>query len=159
MNLEKEHKFYRWLHRGFESHNPRDPFSLTVDIFYILIIATSAIFTILEVTDVWAKHEIVFKTFEYIMIGFFVLEWIESFITIDFEYPELPPVKRKLKWIFSLESIVDIICLTVFLLTIFLEPYFKDIAYLELLSLIKLVRIYKLFKYRQYIRPSKRNKE
>lgn len=159
MDLEKEHKFLKFMHRAFESRNPKDPLSLSIDIFYTLIILTSAVFCILEVTDVWEEHKQVFEIFEYIMVGFFAFEWIESFLTIDFDYPELPPVKRKLKWIFSLESITDLICLTIFLLTIFLEDKFEQIAYLELISLIKLVRLYKLFKYKDYIKQRKEHKK
>lgn len=157
--MEKEHKpgkFLLFLHRAFESHNPKDPLSLSVDIFYILIILLSITFTCLEVTHVWKQHEEIFKIFEYIMIGFFFLEWIVCFFVVDVSYPQLPFIKRKLKWILSVESIVDIICLTVFVLVVVLEPRFREIAYLEFLSLLKLVRLYKLFKYRRFLIANKK---
>lgn len=155
MKNKNDSKFLKFLYRLFESRDPHDPLSLAVDILYIVIILTSITFTILELTSVWREHELVFKVFEYIMIGFFFIEWICCYMIVDLEYAELPYFKRKLKWILSIESIVDIICLTIFIITSLLETKYKGVVYLDFICLIKVVRLYKLFKYKQYI-PHKR---
>ena len=156
---EKEHGFLHTLYRAFGSHNPKDPLSLFTDILYIIIIGVSVVFTVLEVTEVWARHEQVFTIFEHIIVALFVIEWIAEFLIVDVEYPELPFFKRKLKWVLSLESIVDLICLAIFACTIIFEEQFKQIAYLQLITLLKLVRLYKFHKYRAYADPRKKKEK
>ena len=154
---KKQPKLKLFLHRAFESHNFRDPVSLCFDIFYIVLVLVSVVFSILEVTELWERVP-AFEYIEYLIVALFAFEWFSCLYTADIEYTDVTPFKARLKWIISLESIIDIICLIVFIIS--LIPI-KNISYevdlfLRLIVLIKLLRVLKWIK---YFKKKKHHKE
>ena len=147
-NKKEYPKFKRFMFRVFEEHNPHDPLCVIVDIFYILLILLAVTFTILEVCGVLGES-LPIRITEYVMFSFFAIEWISSLYTADIEFSNLPYWKAKLRWIFSIESICDFICLTLFLISFMPIKNMSEESEIALrfIALLKLVRIYKWFKY------------
>ena len=156
-NRKEPSKFKKFMFRVYETHDLHDPLCLSVDIFYILLILASLVLTILEVAEV--THECIeLKIVEYVIVGFLVIEWISSLYTADIEFSDCPYWKAKLKWIFSVESICDMICLVVFIIS-FIPlknvPTEVDIF----LRFIVLIRFVRLYKYKKYFKSYKKTIE
>lgn len=155
-------KSKKFVFRLFESHNLKDPLSMVCDFFFIFLIFFAIGMSIYEVIPSTLKG-IVFEVLEYVVLAFFVIEWFASFYTAEIEYQPKPFWKAKLAWIISIESIVDIICLLVFIIAHLAksgELFVIDETVLSIIILLKLVRFYKLVKYhKSYFKKNKHQKE
>ena len=145
---KKESKIKEIVYRMYEKHDYKDPLSLTFDLFYIFILLVGIVITFLEISPLW--EQITFLRYiEYVIFLFLAIEWLATFYVYDYTHPQLSFWKAKLKWFISLESILDLVCLAVFILSLVeikgLNPEF-DFAF-GLIALLKLVRLYKFNKY------------
>lgn len=130
--------------RVFEEHNFKDPLCLIFDILYIILILGSTALVFDEAFSMAISHNTA-EILNIVFFIFFLIEWVSSLYTADAIWPELGPIKSRIKWIFSLESIVDIICFIILVLNIIPDLIPDDI--MRKLFLIKVVRLYKLVKY------------
>ncbi len=156
-------KIKRFLYRAFESRDYSDKLSLAFDIIYIVVILAAVSFSIIEVVapELWEQHRI-FTIAEYITVGLFAFEWFSMLYISDIVFPATSRFKSALKWIISLESIVDIICLIVFIASFIpTEGVPNEVEILlRLVALIKLIRLYKWAKYLRFLKKEKKeNKE
>ena len=145
---KKPSKFKLFLFRAFEEHDIKDPICIIFDVFYMLLILTSLIFTIIEVTELWERVE-AFEIIEYVIVFFFAIEWFSMLYISDIVFPSFSRGKSMLLWISSFESIVDLICLVVFIVSFIpLEGVSNEIElFFRFITLIKLIRVYKWHKY------------
>ncbi|MCR4911270.1 MAG: ion transporter [Bacilli bacterium] len=150
-------KFKKFMFRIFETHDIHDPLCMILDVFYILLILLSLVLTILEAFKI--GHEVkALEIVEYVIVGFFTLEWFSSLYTADIEFAPLPYWKAKLRWIFSVESICDIICLAIFIISFL--PFKNMSEEVEMsLRLIVLIKFVRLYKYKKYIVSYKKTAE
>ena len=110
------------------------------------------VFAVIEVTELWERIE-AFEIIEYIIVGIFAFEWFSMLYISDMVYPLCSRGRAMIKWIFSIESIIDIICLTIFIISMLpIEGMSREVdIILRFIALIKLIR---LFKWKKYI-PNK----
>lgn len=152
----------KFVFRLFESHNLKDPLSMIFDFFYIFLIFFAIGMSIYEVIPSVPKG-IAFEVLEYVVLALFVIEWFASFYTAEIEYQPKPFWSAKLAWIVSIESIVDIICLLIFIIVHLAksgELFVIEETFLSIIILLKLVRFYKLVKYkRSYFNKNKNQEE
>ena len=139
INLKK--KVYRTIGTDKEK-------TITAKIFDVslcVLVLLSCIAVILELFVNLPSNAInTLRTFEYITVGIFILEYLLRLWVCEFEFPECEN-KLSAIWEFltSFESLIDIISI----LSVLFNGIPKEFAILRLVKLIKLVRLVKLSDY------------
>ena len=141
-------KIKRFLYRAFESRDFHDPISLIFDIFYVFVILVAIVLTIFEVTELWEEVK-AFEIIEYVIVGLFAIEWFSMLYISDMVFPHPNRFVSALKWFISLESIIDIICLAIFIISFVpIDGLSREVElFLRFITLIKLLRLIKWIKY------------
>ncbi len=85
-----------------------------------------------------------FTLFEYISIAIFTLEYLLRLWTADLSHPEHPPMKVRLKYLFSFMALVDLLAILPFYLPMIISI---DLRFLRMLRLTRLFRVFKLNRY------------
>lgn len=115
-----------------------------IDYFLIILISLNVIAVILETVDsLYLPNAFVFKSFEKFSVYVFTLEYVLRLwvCTCDPKYKN--SVKGRLKWIFSLGSLIDLFAFLPFYL-----PFTKvDLRAIRTLRLFRFLRIFKLGRY------------
>lgn len=115
-------------------------FNLTI---VILILLTSA--TVVASTfDIPLYWKILFSKIELAAIIIFTVEYLLRAWTADLLYPELSPIKARLKYIFSFMALIDLLAILPFYLLFLVRI---DLRALRALRTVRLLRIFKINRY------------
>lgn len=119
-----------------------DRLSKTVDLFLILLIILSVLAVVLEsVSSIYAKYGLYFRIFELFSVSVFTLEYGLRIWTCNLKEQYKGAFTGRLKYIFSLAAIIDLLAILPFFL-----PFFTSMD-LRFLRIFRLVRVFKLTRY------------
>jgi voltage-gated potassium channel len=90
-----------------------------------------------------SAHKIFFYI-EVFSVTVFSIEYILRLWTADRLYPEIPPWKARIKYVFSFMAIVDLLAVLPFYLPLFIP---MDLRVLRMLRLLRLLRLLKINRY------------
>ena len=79
MELVKESKFSIFLQRAYLKHDLKDPVSLSFDIFYMMLITTALVFSVLHILGVFSRENLIFILIESGLVFLFFIEWVIRF--------------------------------------------------------------------------------
>lgn len=143
MELVKESKFSIFLQRAYLKHDLKDPVSLSFDIFYMMLITTALVFSVLHILGVFSRENLIFILIESGLVFLFFIEWVIRFAYAEKTYQETSVLYSKIRFFVNYESIIDILCLLMFIVLLGLEG--ED--YVNLIAGIHLLRVFKYLKY------------
>lgn len=121
--------------------------SLTSKIFNItivILILLTLITVVANTFDIPNYWRIIFSKFEIVTTIIFTVEYILRVWTSDLLYPQLPPMRARIKYIFSFMAVIDFIAI----LPVYLLFFIKfDLQALRTLRALRLLRIIKINRY------------
>lgn len=112
--------------------------------FIVVLILLNLVVVFTETFPVSALERHWMDAVDLLCIVVFSIEYALRVWTADFLYPQLPPGKARLKYVFSFMSLIDLASILPFYLP-FLLPF--DLKVLRTLRLIRLLRLIKLKRY------------
>ena len=123
----------------------QDQLSRGFDIFIMVLIVLNVFAVITEtVQSIQVKYELVFYYFELFTIIVFSIEYLVRLWTCTIIEKYRHPVWGRLKYMFSIEALIDLLAILPFYLPLFLD---MDARLLRVLRLFRLMRIFKLGRY------------
>lgn len=114
------------------------------DISIILLIFLTLITIVANTFDISNSWRILFSKFEIFSTIVFTIEYILRVWTSDLLYPELSPIRARIKYIFSFMALIDFIAILPFYLLFFIKI---DLQALRTLRALRLLRIIKINRY------------
>lgn len=114
------------------------------DISIILLIFLTLITIVANTFDISNSWRILFSKFEIFSTIVFTIEYILRAWTSDLLYPELSPIRARIKYIFSFMALIDFIAILPFYLLFFIKI---DLQALRTLRALRLLRIIKINRY------------
>jgi voltage-gated potassium channel len=123
--------------------NVSDLPSRLFDIFITVIIAISLVVTILTTYDELGKYRTVLDVAEIVTVVIFTVEYILRIWTSEFRYPKKSRLRAALKFIFSVEGLIDLFTFLPFYLPIVFPA--GAVAF----RVFRVIRIFRLFKLNQ----------
>lgn len=117
------------------------------NIFDGIIISLIIINIIMVIADTFKLPEYVqsiFNVIENISVIIFTIEYILRLWTSDCIYPELSPLRARIKYIFSFMAIIDLVAILPFYFPLAITV---DLRVLRALRIIRLLRIFKISRY------------
>ena len=151
MELKKETKFESFINRAYLKHDLKDPLSLVFDIFYMILITTAVVFSIMRLAGI---NLIVINIIEGVIVFFFFIEYIIRFSTAEKVYWEPTILYSKVRFLTNYESIIDVFCFIFFIVILALQ----DEPNVYYLAIVLLLRVFKLIKYPRHYFKKKENK-
>ena len=114
------------------------------DVFIVLLIFFSIASVFISTFDV-SQNVIKFLIrAEWWVLAVFTVEYLLRIWTADMLYPELPPWRARLKYVFSWMAIIDLAAILPFYLPLFMAV---DPVVIRSLRLVRLLRLFKLSRY------------
>lgn len=121
-----------------------DKLSKIFDISIISLIIINTILVMINTFDMPEWFSKVFYAVEIFSLVVFTSEYILRVYTADLLYPELSPIKARIKYIFSFMAIVDLSAILPFYI-----PFIIPID-LRVLRMIRIIRLFRVFKINRY---------
>lgn len=113
---------------------------LGFDIMMLFLILTSTALSIISGLRLLHDFDLYIEIAEYICVAIFAIEWLLHFLVAEYLYPNAKSLaKARLRWMISISSIIDFICLITLILGFI--PEISSFRYLKLFKLIKLLKI------------------
>ena len=115
------------------------------DVFIMTLIVLNVLAVIVETVEpIYLKYQVYFDFFEYFSVVIFSIEYIIRLwaCTIKEEYSH--PVWGRLRYMFSVEALIDLLAILPFYLPLF---FTVDMRVIRILRLFRLMRIFKLGRY------------
>lgn len=127
-----------------EPANEKDLNSKLVDMFLLVLITLNIIMVVIEtVEEIYINNKLFFRYFEYFSVFIFLIEYIgRLWSCTSAKLKTEKPFERRLKYIFSLSAIIDLLAILPSLLAFF----FPTID----LRFIRVLRIFRLLKFSRY---------
>ncbi len=116
-------------------------FDNTILLLILLTIVAIIMESYQEIDKVYAKQ---FSIFEIVSVTIFSIEYVMRVWTSDIKYKDMPPMKARIKYMFSFMALIDLFAILPFYLPMFL-PF--DLRFLRILRLTRLFRVFKLNRY------------
>lgn len=115
------------------------------DVFIMVLIVLNVFVVIIETVDsIYQKYRVIFNVFEVFTVVVFSIEYIIRIWVCTLIDKYKHPVWGRLKYIFSVEALIDLMAILPF----YLPLVFKmDARFLRVLRLFRLMRIFKLGRY------------
>jgi voltage-gated potassium channel len=128
----------------FNPAKENDKWSKIIDYFLIALITLNVVAVILEtVDDVYNSYSLYFRIFEKISVYIFTVEYIIRLWTCTCETKYSHPILCRLRYIFSLGALIDLLAFVPFYL-----PFARiDLRVIRILRLFRFLRIFKLGRY------------
>ncbi len=139
----------RILRRMFDT--PKDPLYEKVNDALAVIIIISVVLIVLEsVNSLRVAYQQIFQISEWIVVSIFTLEYLI--------YTYL--ARQKLRYIFSLFGIIDLLAILPTYASFLLPPFagFTDLRVLRVLRVLRLLRIFRILKFLRYVHHPKLEK-
>ena len=124
-----------------------DENDLISNIFDGIIITFIIINVITVIADTFNLPEVfqnIFEIIEILSVIIFTIEYILRFYTADLLYPDLSSAKARIKYIFSLLAIIDLLAILPFYI-----PFVISID-LRVLRALRIIRLFRIFKANRY---------
>lgn len=129
------------VYQQLESENHNTPTPL--DWFLIILIVLNVIAVIIESNrDIYLAYRYYFEGFETVSLTVFSIEYLARIWSIPEKYPYLSASKARLKWLRSIDSVIDLLAILPGILHYFL-PF--DLRFLRLLRLLRLLKLARYF--------------
>lgn len=122
----------------------KTPLSKIINITIVILIFLTLITVVASTFDISNSLRIIFSKFEIFSTIIFTVEYILRVWTSDLLYPELSPIKARIKYIFSFMALIDFIAILPFYLLFFIKI---DLQALRTLRALRLLRIIKINRY------------
>ena len=137
-------KIKKRLFEIIEAGKKGDKASKIFDTFLIILILLNVCLVIADTFNLPNNVQMISNRIEIVSVIIFTIEYILRIWTADLLYPERSWFFAKLKYIFSLLAIVDLLAIVPFYLP-FLIPI--DLRILRMLRIIRLFRVFKINRY------------
>ncbi|MGN0462492.1 MAG: ion transporter [Ruminococcus sp.] len=118
--------------------------SRIINITIVILIFLTIITVVANTFDISNAWRILFSRFELVSTIIFTIEYILRVWTSDLLYPQLSPMRARIKYIFSFMAIVDLIAILPLYLLFFIKI---DLQALRTLRALRLLRIIKINRY------------
>lgn len=138
------YKIKKRAHEIIEIAADGDIVSKIVDILIIVLIFINVVIVIADTFNVSAEFRAVMNATETVSVVIFTAEYLVRVWTADLTFPEAPPLRARLKYIFSFQAIIDIVALLPFYLP-FLFPV--NLVVLRVFRVFRLLRLFKVNRY------------
>lgn len=122
----------------------KTPLSKIINITIVILIFLTLITVVASTFDISNFLRIIFSKFEIFSTIIFTVEYILRVWTSDLLYPELSPIRARIKYIFSFMALIDFIAILPFYLLFFIKI---DLQALRTLRALRLLRIIKINRY------------
>ena len=122
----------------------KTPLSKIINITIVILIFLTLITVVASTFDISKSLRIIFSKFEIFSTIIFTVEYILRVWTSDLLYPELSPIRARIKYIFSFMALIDFIAILPFYLLFFIKI---DLQALRTLRALRLLRIIKINRY------------
>ena len=122
----------------------KTPLSKIINITIVILIFLTLITVVASTFDISNSLRIIFSKFEIFSTIIFTVEYILRVWTSDLLYPELSPIRARIKYIFSFMALIDFIAILPFYLLFFIKI---DLQALRTLRALRLLRIIKINRY------------
>lgn len=130
-------------HEILEVARPNDKASRAVDIGLMCLIMLNVALIIADTFELPPLAVKIGGIVETISVVIFTIEYILRLWVADLSYPELPPIRARLKYIRSFAAIIDLISL----LPSFISALSANFMVLRMLRVLRLLRAFKLNRY------------
>lgn len=119
--------------------------SRVFDVFIMTLIILNVAAVIVETVEpVYVKYQIYFDSFEYFSVIVFSIEYLVRLWACTVEEKYSHPVWGRLRYMFSVEALIDLLAILPFYLPLF---FTTDMRVIRILRLFRLLRIFKLGRY------------
>lgn len=122
----------------------KTPLGKIINITIVILIFLTLITVVASTFDISKSLRIIFSKFEIFSTIIFTVEYILRVWTSDLLYPELSPIRARIKYIFSFMALIDFIAILPFYLLFFIKI---DLQALRTLRALRLLRIIKINRY------------
>lgn len=139
--------YKRIKNRVFEIIQTATDGNIASRVFDISIIVLIIINVITVIAETFSLPEIVSTIFyyiEFVSVIVFTVEYVLRVWTADLLYPDMSPIKARIKYIFSFMALIDLFAILPFYIP-FVLPI--DLRVLRVLRIIRLFRIFKVNRY------------
>jgi voltage-gated potassium channel len=128
-----------------EAGNETHPWNKAFDLLIIGLILASIVSIILESFEALAEqHGVFFQWFELVTVIIFSIEYVLRLWTANLKYPELSPLRARLKFAFSPMGMIDFLAILPFYLPILVH---MDFRFVRILRVLRMLRIFKINRY------------
>ncbi len=138
------HSFKRTLFEVIQPAEPERLASRIFDFFIISLIALSVVNVFLATFKLSAEIRELLLVIETVTVAIFSVEYLLRFWTADYLYPELSPLKARLRYVCSVMSLIDLLAILPFYLPLLLP---QNLISLRSVRLLRLLRILKMNRY------------
>ena len=114
------------------------------DIFIISLIILNVVTVIADTFSLPSAFRLTSRYIEIFSVIIFTVEYILRIWTSDMLYPELGPVKARIRYVFSFMALIDLFAILPFYLPMLIPI---DLRALRLLRVMRLMRIFKVSRY------------
>lgn len=115
----------------------------------VLLILLNVVTIITDTFDLPPTAKIIINYIDTVSVIIFTIEYLLRIFSADLIYPNLSPIRARIKYIFSFMSIVDLLAILPFYIPFIIKI---DLRSLRLLRLLRLVRLFKLNRYTSALR-------
>ena len=115
----------------------------------VLLILLNVVTIVADTFDLPSTAKTVINYIDTISVIIFTIEYLLRIFTADLLFPNISPIRARLKYIFSFMAIVDLLAILPFYIPFVIKI---DLRSLRLLRLLRLVRLFKLNRYTSALR-------
>lgn len=147
---EKKKNIRKRVHEIIFKDEHGDKLSKAYDIISIIIILLSVATIVLDTFDFPEKVTQGIFISEVVFTCFFVIDYCLRVWTAEFEYPETDPSHAKMKYIFSLVAIIDLLSILPIFFTFSPDAQAslpRAVAVLKIFKILKIARLLKMSRY------------
>lgn len=133
------------IQRTLDKAQGTDRLSRNFDLFIMALIVLNVIAVITEtVEELYTEYKVFYDSFEFISVMIFTVEYIIRIWTCTVKKKYAHPVWGRIKYVFSIEAIIDLLAIMPFYLPLIVPV---NALFLRILRLFRLLRIFKLGRY------------
>jgi voltage-gated potassium channel len=127
-----------------QTANEHDVASKIFDVSIICLIILNVVLVIADTFNLPSAVSSAFNVIEVISVIIFTIEYLCRFWTSDLLYPEMKPIKARIKYIFSFMALIDLFAILPFYIPFIIKI---DLRVLRMLRIIRLLRVFKINRY------------
>lgn len=121
-----------------------DVLSRIFDIVIMFLIVGNGVISVVRTFNIPPLINQIFYYIEFVSIIIFTIEYLCRLYTADLLYPEMKPLRARLKFMTSGMAIIDLLAILPFYLMFFVSV---DLRVLKLMRMIRVIRIFKFNRY------------
>lgn len=137
-------KVKRRVFEIIEKAEGSDTASRVFDVFIMLLIVLNVLSVFLETFRISDNVRAALYKIELLSVGIFSVEYILRVWTADLLYENMPPLRARLRYIFSFMALIDLFAILPFYIPLVITV---DLRILRMLRLVRLLRAFKANRY------------